>query len=209
MAKIGLGRGLVLLTVAGGVAVHARQADACSFASPTPLTVDPQAQATDGTPPSAPVGKLDHITRGKGPKRTSTCGMSVSSCDDLGSIAITVSATDDQTASDQLGYRVELASGRLPGDLALPTAPILAMGGYLYFHWLDGATDEQEEVSLSLAISAVDRAGNAGPSATVEIHSPGSGGCSLVGGRLGSSWATPVVLVLVAARLLRRRTRSE
>jgi hypothetical protein len=207
MAKLGFERVLVLLVAAGFLAVHARQASACSLAGAKPLTVDPQAQATDGTPPSTPVAKVDSIKRGKGPTGTSTCGMSASSCDDLGTIAIAVSATDDQTTSDQLGYRVELASGSLPGDLALPTTPILAMGGYLYFHWLDGATDEQEDVSLSLAITTVDRAGNASPSSTVGIHSPGSGGCSLLGRRLGSSWAASTVLVLVGARLLRRRTR--
>ena len=181
---------------------------ACSFGSPQPLVLDPQAKASDTTPPSVPVAKVDSVRRGRGPTTNSDCSQSASSCDDIGSIDIAVTATDDQTPTDRMGYQVEVVAGRLPDGLALPTGPVLQMGGHLYLHWIDGATDGQEPISFTLTIRAVDLAGNTSPPADVEVADIGGSGCSLVGRRLGSSWAATVILLLMAARCLRRVRRA-
>jgi hypothetical protein len=180
---------------------------ACSYGSPPALVLDPQAQASDTTPPSVPVANVESIRRGQGPTTYANCSQSVSSCDDFGSIGIALTATDDQAPTDKMGYRVEVVAGQLPDGLALPTGPVLLTGGHLYLHWIDGATDDQEAVSFTLAIRAVDLAGNTGPPANVEVSDGGSG-CSLVGRRIGSSWAATVVLLLMAARFLRRSRRA-
>ena len=195
------------LSTVFAVAAIERAALACSYGTPQPLVLDPQAQASDTTPPSVPVAKVESVRRGQGPTTNADCSQSASSCDDIGSIDIALSATDDQAATDKMGYQVEVVAGHLPDGLALPTGPVLLMGGHLYLRWIDGATDDQEAVSFTLAIRAVDLAGNTSPPANVEVSDGGSG-CSLVGRRLGSSWAAMVVLALVAARCLRRFRRA-
>ncbi len=196
----------VLSTVFAVVAIE-QVSLACSYGTPQALVLDPQAQASDTTPPSVPVAKVDSVRRGQGPTTNADCSQSASSCDDLGSIGIALTATDDQTAPEEIGYQVEVVAGHLPDGLELPTGPVLLMEGHLYLHWIDGATDDQEAVSFTLAIHAVDLAGNTSTPANVEVSDGGSG-CSLVGRRLGSSWAATVILLLMAARLLGRFRRA-
>jgi hypothetical protein len=195
------------LVVLAGVVGDAGTAEACSFASNQPLVIDPQAQASDSTPPSPPSVGVESITRGKGPQPAG-CGQSVSSCDDIGWIVLTVDATDDQTASAGLGYQVELVAGDLPAGLALPNGPVLPREGRLLLVWTDGASDDQEAISFTLALRAVDLAGNVGQPTTVQINDPGSGGCSIAARRPGSSWPASTLVVLLAARLLRRRRQA-
>ena len=196
----------VLGTAFAVVAIE-RASQACSYGTPQPLVLDPQAQASDTTPPSVPVAKVDSIRRGRGPTTNADCSQSESSCDDTGSIDIALTSTDEQTATDKMGYQVQVVAGHLPDGLALPTGPVLLMGGHLYLHWIDGATDDQEAVSFTLAIRAVDLAGNTSPPANVEVSDGGSG-CSRVGRRLGSSRAEMVALALMAARCLHRFRRA-
>ena len=175
---------------------------ACSLAGNQAHTVDPQAQATDASPPSAPVVTIQTIQRGKGPEG---CGQAVFSCDDLGWIILQVSATDEQTAAGSLGYRIELVSGSLPSGLSLPaTAVRPATSGGLLLSWIDGRSDDQEALGFVLSIRAVDLAGNEGPPTSVEVRDPGSGGCSLAGRRIAASPGTLVAALLVMAGLLRR-----
>ena len=192
----------VLSTVFAVVAIG-RASLACSYGTPPALVLDPQAQTSDTTPPSLPVAKVDSVRRGKGPTTYANCSQSASSCDDIGSISIALTATDDQATADKMGYQVEVVAGHLPDGLALPSGPVLLTGGHLYLHWIDGATDDQEAVSFTLAIRAVDLAGNTSPPANVDVSDGGSG-CSLVGRRLGSSWAATVVLLLLAVRCMRQ-----
>jgi hypothetical protein len=184
-----------------------RAAMACMYGTPPALVLDPQTKASDTTSPSAPFAKVDLVRRGQGPSTEANCSQSVSSCDDFGSISIALTATDDQAPADKMGYQVEVVAGRLPDGLALPSGPVLLTGGHLYLHWSDGATDDQEAVSFTLAIRAVDLAGNASPPANLEVSDAGSG-CSLVGRRIGSSWAATVVLLLLAVSCLRRFRRN-
>jgi hypothetical protein len=161
------------------------------------LVVDPQ--STDTIAPAAPTVTVAAIRRGKGPE-----GCSATDCDDLGSIDIALTAEDDQVSAGKVGFQVELSDGNPPSDLRLPSGPVLASGGHLYLHWNDGASDDQESISFTVSIRAVDLAGNTSPPTTVRVSDGGSGGCSLGGRRLGSSWATTIVLLWVAAVCLRR-----
>ena len=165
---------------------------------------DPQAQATDGSPPSAPLVTVQSIQRGKGPEYQG-CSQSASSCDDLGRIILQVSATDDQTEVASLGYRIELASGSLPSGLSLPaTAVRPATSSGLVLGWNDGASDDQEALSFVLVIRAVDLAGNEGPPTSVAVRDAGSGGCSVGGPSPLASPGALVAVLLVVVSLLRR-----
>lgn len=190
--------------VAVALCALATPARACSFPDNQPYTIDPQAQATDATPPSAPVATVQSVKRGKGPEYAG-CSQSASSCDDLGTILLQVSATDDQTDTASLGYRIELVSGSLPSGLTLPaTAVRPALSGGLLLVWLDGASDDQEALTFELSVRAVDLAGNEGPPTSVAVHDPGSGGCSMAGHSPADSSGPVVATLLVIAGLLRR-----
>jgi hypothetical protein len=196
--------GLVLAFVAAVTLVAAEEAtQACKLAVPRPLVLDPQ--SSDTTPPSAPTATVGSIRRGKGPE-TNGCNQSASSCDDLGSIDIAVTAADDEATPDRLGFQLELADGALPSGLTLPSGPVLATAGHLYLAWVDGATDEQEAIAFTVTIRAVDLAGNISPPTTVKVASESSG-CSVAGG-LRSSWVTTVVLLLLVTFCLRRALRG-
>ena len=117
-----------------------------------------------------------------------------------------VSASDDQTAVENLGYQIEVATGRLPDGLVLPTGAVRTLGGNLFLGWIDGASDDQEPLSFSLTIRAVDLAGNVGPPVTVTVADPGSGsGCVVAARPLPSTWPTTTLAILFAAYLWRRR----
>jgi hypothetical protein len=178
---------------------------ACKSVQPPPHALDPTAQASDTTAPGMPSVAVYNIRRGKGPETNySSCSQSASSCDDLGSISLQVSAQDDQTAVDKMGYQVALATGQLPSGMTLPTGAVRTLGGMLFFGWIDGAKDDQESISFSLTISAVDLAGNIGPATTVEIHDGGSGGCTIGPSPL-SAWPCTTLLILLLSRWLRAR----
>lgn len=195
---------VVLLSV---FQIPTRSAHACSLMANQPHALDAQAQVSDSAPPGVPTVSVESIRRGKGPE-SSGCSQSASSCDDVGSIDLLVSATDDQTSADSIGYRIELASGTLPSGLTLPSGAVRAIGGRLFLIWLDGNTDQQEALSFSLSIRAVDLAGNVGQPATIQISDPGSGsGCTVAARGLSIGWPTAVA-ILVGAFLLRRRRRS-
>jgi hypothetical protein len=193
--------------VAGAFAAIAMPVYACEFGGNRPHTIDPQAQATDALPPSAPIVTIPSIRRGKGPEHHG-CSRTVSSCDDLGLITLQVSATDDQTETASLGYRIELVSGSLPSDLLLPeTAVRPATSEGLLLYWMDGNTDEQEALDFTLSIRAVDLAGNAGPPTAVAVLDPGSGGCSVARHGPNDSPGTVAAVLFVIAGLLRRGRR--
>jgi hypothetical protein len=203
LRRLALAAGMVAL-VCGS---NARLAHACSLVQDVPHTLDPSAKATDTTAPAAPTVSVTSIERGKGPKtNVSSCSQSASSCDDLGSVDLQLGAQDDQTPTDQIGYQIELAGGELPSGMTLPSQAVRARAGAIYLHWIDGAHDDQESISFTLQVRAVDLAGNIGPATTVEVHDSGSGGCSLIPSPL-SAWPFTTLTILLLAHLLRRRRR--
>lgn len=184
------------------------RAQACSFEVSRKLELDPAEQAVDRTAPGDVVPGAVSIKRGVGPRSEGCDGQMATSCDDLGQLVIGLTApTDDRTPGTKLGYRVRLVGGALPPGLTLPTEPVTAVerSGGLVFVWIDGATDEQEEISFDITVTAVDLAGNeSGKAVGVHVGDPGAeaSGCQ-VGRR---SAAPTFVLALVAARLVSRRS---
>jgi MYXO-CTERM domain-containing protein len=203
-------RALLLILAAAVVSAVPVPARACSIAGPEPLVLDPSLQATDRQPPALTAISLVSVKRGQG-SEASGCGGRGSSCDDLGSLGITVSATDDATAPADLGYRMTVASGKLPAGLSIPDFAMKAVGGpgELYLFWTDGATDDQESFDFTLTVVAVDRAGNASAPATLHIVD-GDSGCNVAAAarRSGAS-ALVAALMLLAVGLRRRRPHHE
>ncbi len=109
------------------------------------------------------------------------------SCDDLGTIALSVpAAVDDRSpdsddyVQDGVGYVLRVADGSLPEGLTLASTPAAAFihAGVADFLlvWIDEATDEQEAFDFTLGIVAIDLAGNPSEEVFVDIADPGSGG---------------------------------
>jgi len=183
-----------------------RIASACDYPAPETHEVDPEEAAVDDEPPAKVDAVGVEIRRGKGPQ--GGCSQTSTSCDDIGSITIVPTPpSDNRTPSDELGYRVRLVGGVAPSGLTIPTEAVRLQSGdppALYLHWIDGATDDQEAIDFSIALTAIDRAGNEGPeSAPIRIHHTGSGsGCRVARGNDLS-----LALVIGAMLWLRRSMR--
>ncbi|MBK8999002.1 MAG: hypothetical protein IPM35_25040 [Myxococcales bacterium] len=189
--------------LAGLVLLAPRRGDACSYGPMAPHTTDPAEAAVDSTPPSAIAKPSFTVQRGHGPE--GGCGsQSSDSCADIGSISVHFQpASDDRTDAANMGYRVEVVKGVAPADSTWPSAAVRAHeGNTLYFHWADGESDEQEAIDFTLAISALDRAGNQGPATELRIRHGGSEeGCRATRSGVDLSWW----LVAAALWALRRR----
>ncbi|HEU5162847.1 MAG TPA: hypothetical protein VFV54_06870 [Thermoanaerobaculia bacterium] len=150
---------------------------ACSLVS-TPHALDPQEQKVDHKAPAKAEASLARIVRGKGPVPHDDGSVSLTSCDDIGSIVLALKSVplDDRTPADKLGYRIVLVDGELPKGASLPTNATrdLTPENELTFFWSDGATDEQDPIDFALAVVAVDLAGNESePSAPVRVRHSG------------------------------------
>jgi len=173
------------------------EARACSFPAPEPHTLDLAEVGVDVAAPGPIAAIKTQIIRGRG----ADCG-AASSCDDLGRVELTVTpGSDDRTPTDRLGYRLVLVDGRLPTGASLPSEPVRLFSGRLLVLWLDGATDDQEAVSFTLALIPVDLAGNEGPAFEVRVRDPGSG-CQ------GGHVELPLWLMLALLTLHARRRRT-
>jgi hypothetical protein len=188
--------------------VPARDAAACDVAAPSPLVVDAAEKAVDHTPPSAPTGVTTSVRRGRGPQKQGCGATSATSCDDVGTITLAPTATDDRTPAAKLGYRVRLVAGALPAGASLPAGAVVPFQGLLPITWIDGAEDDQEVIDFTVTLTAVDLAGNEGPaSAPVHVTDPGgSAGCRVRGAGDAASAALLAGLIL-AARAIRRGRR--
>ena len=89
----------------------------------------------------------------------------------------------------------------------IPEGAVKAFGNdELSLWWIDGNTDDQEAFDFTLALVAVDRAGNESAPKTVRIVSEG-GGCS-VASPARPRGAVAFALVTLIALGVRRRPRS-
>ncbi|HET6284083.1 MAG TPA: hypothetical protein VFH73_24210 [Polyangia bacterium] len=200
-------RRVCLALAMAGLLLAAQRAEACSVAGPVPHVVDSSKQATDTTAPPPPVVTLQKIKRGQGPQGGPGCTSSASSCDDLGTLTLLITAIDEDTPRESIGYRMELVSGRLPEGFTLPgdsrpLAPPDQSGQItMYLHWGDGATDDQESFDFTLSVRAIDLGGNVGGPTMLRISDDPTG-CSLVGARQSA----PSLLMLTLAMLVLFRT---
>ena len=127
---------------------------------------------SDTTPPGPARYALSEIHRGA-PSGDSAL------CSDLGVFWIDVTPPEGERSED-IGYRVELASGQLPDGFTLFPPVRERWDGRLPFTWADGICLEQEPLDFVLRITPVDRAGNEGPGELMHVSDPGrapSEGC--------------------------------
>jgi MYXO-CTERM domain-containing protein len=193
--------GLVALAL-GALAVQ--PARACDVGPPPAHVLDPEAQGNDHVAPALPPPSLFKINRGHGNDGCS----SYDSCEGMAAVVISVSATDDATPAQEVGYRLTLVDGALPQDMRLPDSPIRTIeAGHLWLYWGDGDSDDQEAFSFTLQIVAIDLAGNESAPQTLEVADSGSGGCRVAGHAAPvKPGMLAVLLVALVARARRRRT---
>jgi hypothetical protein len=174
-----------------------------------------------GEAPSGIAGPSATVHRGNGPDSTG-CGQSSStSCDDMGSVILNFEvATDVDSTRESVGYRVEVIAGTAPGSsFSQSTDQVLVPSfhsddehiGTLYFHWDDGATDDQEGIDFTITLTPVDANGNEGPTSDpIRIQDEGSSsGCAVGEPQARPSWASAAaILSAVAMAFARRLKRS-
>ncbi len=186
--------GVAALILTGVGSIDA--AHACSTISYLEHDLDADEQAADSTEPSAPqLGELEIVRR----PEPGGCSNMSTSCDGSGAIGIGVQAQDDRTGVNEMGYTIRLVDGSLPEGMSLPNEPVRPYNGDLL--WLN-FSDRDQSIGFTVAVRAVDLAGNEGPAMEVDVYDDvGGGGCSS-GGRDRASW-----LLLVGATLLLMRRR--
>lgn len=188
------------------LAMGDRAAHACSFGQNV-HTLDPAEQAMDTQPPSTPVVGNLKIERGRGPQMQG-CGSAVTSCDDIGTVSFTASATDDRTAAAMLGYRLAITRGQAPVDLLSSGQDVRGFSGTIFLKWLDGGTDDQEDLDFDLEVRAIDLGGNVSSQVTIVRVQNGLGGCHIVAGVPRSARTLGLVsIVLFTSALVLRRSR--
>lgn len=152
----------------GVLAMAPNPASACSLALPDEHQIDPD--AGDVEAPGAPEVLTTGITRGNG------C-VGGDSCADIGFVTLVMApVSDDQTAPEDIGYRLTIVSGGLPGDDFLPAYDFRPFGDEIVLTWIDGAENQQEPMALTVEIIAVDGAGNESVPVRVDIADPGGMG---------------------------------
>lgn len=176
---------------------------ACSFIEYDEHVIDDT--STDVVPPSLPTLDELSVTRGVGPTSAGFGTQMSSSCDDLGWITLLLSAEDDVSAPENLGFTFALDTGSLP--FTLPTEAVRPFDGSITFVWIDGATDEQEPIEATVTVNTMDEAGNlSAESLLLTISDEGSEegvkGCSTGSGAPGLGLG---LLGLVALGARRRR----
>jgi hypothetical protein len=192
------------------VAFRAAPALACSFEGPAQYELDAQEQQLDTTAPAAPTAVVATVREGEGEERVG-CGQFASdSCADLGWLQVEFAPPgDDRTASDDLGYIVEI-EGDVPDGLAqvVPDDDAFEFSAYpMSFVWIDEDPDRDEPYDFTVRLYAVDRGGNVSEgSPPFRVRSEGESGCAMVAADVASRsfGALAVGLGLIAMR--RRRT---
>jgi hypothetical protein len=160
------------IVLAAILTLLARPAEACSPPYNVPHELDAAEQAVDTSAPSAIGGLAVDVQRGAGPRSDGCFGGSqmTTSCDDTGFVTLTFApATDDRTPADRMGYEVLVTSGDAP--FALEGA--VRSDGRIVFVWSDGATDDQEALDFTLAVTPIDLAGNRGPTSEARVTDAG------------------------------------
>lgn len=135
--------------------------------------LDAVEQKIDKQPPVQVEARIVSVVRGRAPGG--------SSCDDIGVIVIElVRVDDDRTPREKLGYRIThvegtlLDAGMLRSGVVFRVATVPGKPLQFTLPWIDGATDNQEPIDFTLAVTAVDLAGNESvPSSPIRVSHPG------------------------------------
>lgn len=173
--------------------LSAEQAHACKLAL-SPFKLAPV--EGDTAPPGAP----NVVSKVIEPASRKTLGIPLGgcgSCDDIGRIRLTVSASDDRAQPAALGYRVTVVGDRGGMNMVLPDEPVAPHEGEIVLPFRGDAA-----FTLTLDVSAVDPSGNVGPPTRHVVSVPGAFPW-LVAIGIGA----PVLLVLAIIGILRRRRR--
>lgn len=182
-----------LLVVVVSWLASVEQAHACK------LVLSPYALAPvegDTAPPGAP----NVVSKVVEPASRKTVGIPLGgcgSCDDIGRIRLTVTATDDRTRPAELGYRVNVIGDPGGMNMVLPDTPVKPQDGELVLPFRG-----DDAFTLTLEIRAIDPSGNMGPPTQHVVTVPAAFPWRIV---LGI--AVPVVLVLAVGGIVMRRRR--
>jgi hypothetical protein len=178
-------------------------ADACSFADP-PFVLDP---ATVGIDQTAPTVVIDSITirEGRAPERSGCGTVSSTSCDDIGSIRVSIGeVSDDLTPVEAIGYRLIIEGDT--GDTGIPVGDSQTLLAYpdgeVFVRFIDDDVYNEGEWDFTVRVVAVDQAGNESePTPPIRL-TQSAGGCSATGAAPLASTILPGALALL---WLRRR----
>jgi hypothetical protein len=141
--------------------------------------LDAAEQQIDRQPPAAAQVPADVVRVLRRGIRSDT------SCAGIGLIQIAFTgAKDDRTPRERIGYLITLVAGTLPYGLSLPSDARLAtpvagdvpgeVFSLLTLMWPDPAASDQEAFDFTIALTAVDLAGNeSAPSSPIRIRHPG------------------------------------
>ncbi len=183
-----------------GLLLAARGAHACPKQPLiTAHVVDPTLAATDTTPPS----------------EVAITGLSVVQQDDLidrngcsafGTLGIDVTAIDDQSTADHLGYEFEIVTGALPDPINLPEYALRP--GPFEPEFLVFFGQSNQDFAAELRVTAIDEAGNrSAPSAPRRVAGTRHG-CSTTATSFSTdAVTTAALLVLFAGWRARPRAR--
>ena len=135
----------------------------CSLLGNDAHELDP-AQSNDHVAPGAVTASAEVVR----------FGGSRGQCGGIAEADLAVSATDDATPADKLGYLLELASGTPPRSFDLPSGAIRAADGELFVRY---DANQSGAFTIDLSVRARDLNGNLGPPTVVTVSEPGESGC--------------------------------
>jgi hypothetical protein len=146
----------------------------CSIAGFQEQMLD-AAQADDHVAPAAAATSFDIVRF----DNDGGCGGGAeNSCSDTAIVAIAVTASDDRTPADKIGYQLTLVSGELPAGMTLPQGAVVPFDGKLNFVF---RAEDRGGFTADLEVRARDLNGNLGPPTIVTISEAGDGGCRTSG----------------------------
>jgi hypothetical protein len=215
---------LVTALVGAALLGSTRPARACSLEPIIFHDSSPTLQASDGTPPSTPVVTQTEVYRSKGEHCSGGQCVS-SSCGDETTLLIEFQGgQDDQAASHEVGYGLEVLFGTMPGDPE-QLRPRLVTNGSMFLKHI--AFDDLPQLDADVRLIAVDKAGNRSASEPFRLEYTGCTkspiddecmepeasalGCSLrasgAAGSAGMGWVLLLPFVARARRCARERAR--
>jgi hypothetical protein len=154
-------RDLVLGILSALSVTYSQATFSCDRVALTLHTIDPTEKEIDRQAPGRVEARLAHLLPGDG--YDFLTGDDVFCIGDASAGLQILRAEDNRTTEEHMGFRLILVEGDLPDETYLPREPVRAYRGFLSVMWLVGRLDPIEAVDFTIAIAAVDLAGNEGP----------------------------------------------